>query len=109
VPDLVVSIEEDGFVHFPGLAAVLLQSAVGEHYSSLEPEQIVDSVVQLHKNDVCHRDAQVENVVCVDGKPNVDRLSLSFFFPNKTQKDADVELLKRSIQNACNDDESWKE
>ena len=67
-PDEVVGLEEDGFHIFEGGAALLL-STVGEHFSKLSPQSIVDSLQRLHDNRIIHGDARLENVVCVDGKP----------------------------------------
>jgi hypothetical protein len=50
--DLVVGIEENiGCALFPDLAAVLLPSDVGWHYSDLKPKQILDSLVEELRNN----------------------------------------------------------
>ena len=67
-PDEVIGLEEDGFHIFQGGAALLL-STVGEHFSKLSPQSIVDSLQRLHDNRIIHGDARLENVVCVGGKP----------------------------------------
>jgi hypothetical protein len=67
-PDEVVGLEEDGFHTFEGGAALLL-TTVGEHFSNLSPQSIVDSLQRLHDSRIIHGDARLENVVCVDGKP----------------------------------------
>ena len=96
-PLLLVGIEEDGFMPFPGQGTVLLQSEAGEDYSNLTPKQIVDSLTQLHKNNILHGDCRVENVVCVDGKPRwIDFCSPHF--PLSQAKE--MEALKQSIRCA---------
>lgn len=67
-PDEVMGLEEDGFHTFEDGAALLL-SAVGDHFSKLSPQSIVDSLQRLHKSGIIHGDARLENVVCVNGKP----------------------------------------
>ena len=67
-PDEVIGLEEDGFHTFEGGAALLL-TKVGDHFSKLSPQSIVDSLQRLHDNGIIHGDARLENVVSVDGKP----------------------------------------
>ena len=67
-PDEVVGVEEDGFHTFEDGAALVL-SAVGDHFSTLSPQGIVDSLKRLHKSGIIHGDARLENVVGVNGKP----------------------------------------
>ena len=67
-PDEAMGVEDEGFVNFNN-GAVLLMSRVGEHYSKLDPQSIVDSLRTLHKNNIIHGDARLDNVVCIGGKP----------------------------------------
>jgi len=69
-PDEVMGVEEDGFAILEdGLSGALLLSQVGEHYSNLVPQSILDSLKTLHRSGILHGDARLDNVVCVDGKP----------------------------------------
>lgn len=63
-PEHVVGVEEDGFKVFTD-GAVLLLSSVGEHYSKLVPQDIVNSLNVLHSNGILHGNPRLENVVCV--------------------------------------------
>ncbi|KAG7372613.1 hypothetical protein IV203_018756 [Nitzschia inconspicua] len=63
-PGEVMGVEEDGFADFEKGAA-LLMSHVGEPFSSLNPQSIMDSLKSLHQNHILHGDARLENVLCV--------------------------------------------
>jgi serine/threonine protein kinase len=67
-PDAVIGLVEDGFHTFE-YGAALLMSEVGEHFSSLTPQSIMDSLQKLHKSGIMHGDVRLENAVCVNGKP----------------------------------------
>ncbi|KAG7363791.1 protein kinase domain containing protein [Nitzschia inconspicua] len=67
-PGEVMGVEEDGFAVFERGAAMVL-SEVGEHFSRLSPQSIMDSLKVLHQNRILHGDARLENVVWVRGMP----------------------------------------
>uniref|UniRef100_A0A7S3P7P5 Protein kinase domain-containing protein n=1 Tax=Amphora coffeiformis TaxID=265554 RepID=A0A7S3P7P5_9STRA len=79
-PDEVMGVEEDGFAVFEDGGALLL-SQVGDHYSKLAPQAIVDSLKTLHKSGLLHGDARLDNVVCVDGRPVWVDFADSMFLP----------------------------
>jgi hypothetical protein len=100
-PDHVVGVEEDGFKVFTD-GAVLLLSSVGEHYSKLAPQDIVDSLNALHNNSILHGDARLENVVCVGGKPHwIDFAASSFVF-GQGSRDSERNLLLSGVQERFN-------
>ena len=63
-----MGLEEDCFHVFENGAA-LLMSEVGDHFSRLSPQSIVDSLKILHENGIIHGDARLENVVSVNNRP----------------------------------------
>ncbi|KAG7349956.1 hypothetical protein IV203_012553 [Nitzschia inconspicua] len=95
-PEEVMGVEEDGFAVFENGASLLL-SDVGDHYSRLDPQSIMDSLKYLHQNRILHGDARLENVVCVNGKPCwIDFAESSFEFAPMSQA-AECEQLRASI------------
>ncbi|KAG7374925.1 hypothetical protein IV203_014020 [Nitzschia inconspicua] len=95
-PEEVMGVEEDGFAVFEHGAAILL-SDVGDHYSRLDPQSIMDSLKQLHQNRILHGDARLENIVWVNGKPCwIDFAESSFEFAPMSQA-AEYEQLRESI------------
>eukprot|EP00977_Amphora_coffeiformis_P029901 scaffold43448_cov199-Amphora_coffeaeformis.AAC.2 len=52
-----------------GEKRALQLSQVGDHYSKLNPQSIVDSLETQHKSRFLHGDALVDNVMCMDGRP----------------------------------------
>ncbi|KAG7343447.1 protein kinase domain containing protein [Nitzschia inconspicua] len=96
-PGEVMGVEENGFADFERGAA-LLMSQVGEHFSSLSPQSIMDSLKNLHQNHILHGDIRLENVVCVDGKPCwIDFADTEFDFNPRSQA-AEREQLRGLIK-----------
>ena len=99
-PDTVMGVEEDGLAIFDDGGGALLLSHVGEHYSKLDPQSIVDSLKTLHKSGIVHGDARLENVVCVDGKPVWVDFADSIFSPAAPMartKNDELERLKACV------------
>ena len=94
-PELVMGVEADGFATLEQ-GAVMLLSEVGEHYSKLDPQDIVESLKALHRNGIVHGDARPENVVCVNEKPVWIDFSDSFLPPVELpgQKAMELDLLR---------------
>jgi hypothetical protein len=73
-PNIVIGVEEGGFQRFVDknneeVGAALLMSQVGKSYSDLPPKYIVDSLKELHYQNILHGDARLANVVNVNGNP----------------------------------------
>ena len=96
-PSEVMGVENEGFVAFDN-GAVLLMSKVGEPYSNLDPQSIVDSLRTLHKNNIIHGDARLDNVVCIDKKPCwIDFMDASFIC-GIVSKDAELKKLVEDVR-----------
>ena len=69
-------------------------SEVGDHFSSLTPQSIVDSLKRLHENRIIHGDARLENVVSVNKRPCwIDFAAADFF---------DIpEIMERELKELC--------
>lgn len=101
-PDEVMGVEEDGFAVFEDGASLIL-SQVGDHYSKLDPQSIVDSLKTLHKSGVVHGDARLDNVVCVDGRPVWVDFADSILSPAMARtKDDELERLKACVTEKFN-------
>ena len=68
-PDQVMGIVEDGVKVFDEYGAAMLLTDIGEHYSSLNPHDILASLETLHSNNILHGDVRLENVLNIKGKP----------------------------------------
>lgn len=103
-PEYVMRAEEDGFATFRHGAAFLL-SEVGEHYSKLAPQKIVDSLKELHRQGILHGDARLENVLCVNGMPVwidfADSL-LTGGLPFTMRKEIELQNLKKCVAERFN-------
>mmetsp|Transcript_51793 Transcript_51793/g.78637 ORF Transcript_51793/g.78637 Transcript_51793/m.78637 type:complete len:506 (+) Transcript_51793:115-1632(+) len=103
-PEFVMKIEEDGFTTLQSGAALIL-SDVGEHYSSINPQKIVDSLKRLHNQGILHGDARLENVVCVNGEPvwiDFADSIVSAAIPTPIKKEMELEGLKKCVEeNFC--------
>jgi serine/threonine protein kinase len=96
-PSEVMGVENEGFARFDD-GAVLLMSKVGEPYSKLDPQSIVKSLQTLHKNNIIHGDARLDNVVCVDEKPCwIDFMDASFV-GGRLSIEAELKSLVESVQ-----------
>ena len=98
-PEHVVGVEEDGFKVFTD-GAVLLLSSVGEHYSKLAPQDIVNSLDVLHSNGILHGDPRLENVVCVDGKAHWIDFAACSLVCGQMSRDSERNLLLSRVQES---------
>ena len=104
-PDEVMGVEEDGFAVFQNDGGALVMSEVGEHYSKLNPQSIVESLKTLHNNGIVHGDARLENVVSVDNKPvwiDFAGATYSPAIPMKMKKDVELKGLKDCVAEKFN-------
>lgn len=102
-PDFVVGIEENSFMYFEGRAAVVLQSEVGDHYSTLSGRKIMDALAALHSENILHGDCRVENIVNVDGQARwIDFCHAYHFWSTNIseEKEKEVKELRQSISRA---------
>lgn len=104
-PHEVMGVEEDGFAVFHDDGGALVMSEVGEHYSKLNPQSIVESLKTLHNNGIVHGDARLENVVSVDNKPvwiDFAGATYSPAVPMKMKKDEELKGLKDFVTQKFN-------
>ena len=101
--EYIVGIESNGFLYYENKAGVLLQSDVGDHYSTLKPINIIQALDALHSKNILHGDCRVENIVNVKGNARwIDLRAGCLFGLMDISKDKEQEMadLLKSIERA---------
>ena len=102
-PDYIVGIESNGILHYENKAGVLLQSDVGDHYSTLSGKQIIQALAALHSENILHGDCRVENIVNLSGKARWIDMRAAYLFQSgdmSSEKEKEMTGLRQSIQRA---------